>query len=55
MSITKNVPLNWYSSMKKKIGKDLDIFWRGKLTLKVRNQQFLSAEFGTLVRGKKMP
>ena len=40
MSITKNVPLNWYSSMKKKIEKDSDNFWHKKLTLKVRNWQF---------------
>ena len=41
MSTTKNLPLNWYSSMKKKIEKDSDNFWRGKLTLNVRNWQFL--------------
>ena len=35
MSITKNMPLNWYSSMKKKIEKDSDNFWYRKLTLKV--------------------
>ena len=40
MSITNNVPLNWYSSMKKKIEKDSDNFWHRKLTLKVRNWQF---------------
>ena len=40
MSITKNVPLNWYSSMKKKIEKDSDNFWHSNLTLKVRNWQF---------------
>ena len=36
MSITKNVLLNWYSSMKKKIEKDSDNFWYRKLTLKVK-------------------
>ena len=35
MSITKNVPLKWYSSMKKKMT-DSDNFWHRKLTLKVR-------------------
>jgi len=45
MSITKDVPLNWYSSMKKKIEKDSDNFWYRKLTLKVRNCLFLIAWF----------
>ena len=45
MSITKNVPLNWYSSMKKKIEKDSDNFWHRKLTLKVRNWHFSIAWF----------
>ena len=41
MSKTKTVLTNWQSSMKKKkIEKDSDIFWRRKLTLKVRNWQF---------------
>ena len=35
MLITKNVLLNWYSSMKKKNEKDSDNFWYRKLTLKV--------------------
>ena len=30
-------------------------FWHGKLTLKVKNWQFLSSEFGTLARNMKMP
>ena len=34
------MPLNWYSSMKKKIEKDSDNFWHRKLTLKVRNWHF---------------
>ena len=33
--------VNWYSSMKK-IEKDLDNFWHGKLTLNVRKWQFVS-------------
>ena len=36
MSITKNLLLNWYSLMKKKIEKDSDDFWQRKLTLKVK-------------------
>ena len=42
MSTTKNMPLNWYSSMKKKIEKDSDNFWYRKLTLKVRILPFLT-------------
>ena len=45
MSIRKNVLLNWYPSMKKKIEKDSDNFWRRKLTLKVRNWHFSVAWF----------
>ena len=45
MSITNIVPLNWYSSMKKKIKKDSDNFWHRKLNLKVRNWHFLIAWF----------
>ena len=41
MSITENVLLNWYSSMKKKIEKDSDNLWHRKLTLNVRILQFL--------------
>ena len=41
MSITKNVPLNWYSSMKKKL-REIRI---RKLTLKVRNWQFSITSF----------
>ena len=41
MSITKNVLLNWYSSMKKN-EKDLDDFWHRKLTLKVKFCHFLT-------------
>ena len=40
MSITKNVLLNWYSSMKKK---DSYGFWHRKLTLKVKFWHFLTA------------
>ena len=36
MSTTKNVLLNWYSSMKKKLRKIWMIFWYRKLTLKVK-------------------
>ena len=43
MSITTNVLLNWYSSMKKKIQKDSDDFWHRKLTLKVKFWYFLTA------------
>ena len=43
MSITTNVLLNWYSSMKKKIQKDSDDFWHRKLTLKVKFWRFLTA------------
>ena len=43
MSITKNVVLNWYSSMKTKIEKDSDNFWHRKLTLKVKFWHFLIA------------
>ena len=42
MSITKNVLLNWYSSMKKKIEKDSDDFWHKKLTLKVKFWHFFT-------------
>ena len=49
MSITKNVPLNLYSSMKKKKEKDSDNFWHRKLTLKVRNQDFSTATCQTYV------
>ena len=34
--MTKNLLLNWYSSIKKKIEKDSDNFWHQKLTLKVK-------------------
>ena len=40
MSIKENMPLNWYSSVKKKIAKDSDNFRHRKLTLKVSNQHF---------------
>ena len=43
MSITKNVLLNWYSPMKKKIEKDSDDCWHRKLTLKVKLWYFLTA------------
>ena len=36
VSITKNVLLDWYSSMKKEIEKDSDDIWHRKLTLKVK-------------------
>ena len=42
MSITKNVLLNSYSSMKKN-QKDSDDFWHRKLTLKVKFWHFLTA------------
>ena len=42
MSITKNVHLNWYSSIKKKIEEDSDDFWHRKLTLKVKFWHFLT-------------
>ena len=42
MLITKNVLLNWYSSMKKKIEKYFDNFWHKKLTLKVKFWHFLT-------------
>ena len=42
MSATKNITLNWYSSMKKEIEKDSDNFWHRKLTLKVRILPFLT-------------
>ena len=45
MSTTKNMPLNWYSSMKKnKNEKDSDNFWHRKLTLKVKDCLFLSLD-----------
>ena len=44
MSMMKNMPLNSYSSMKKK-EKDSDNFWLRKLTLKVKNWHFLIAWF----------
>ena len=44
MSITKNMPLNWYSSMKKD-WENSDNFWHRKLTLKVRNWHLLIAWF----------
>ena len=53
MSITKDMLLNWYSSMKKKIEKDSDNFWRGKLPLKVRNRHFWIAWFRAEVDLKK--
>ena len=40
MSIKENMPLNWYSSVKKEIAKDSDNFRHRKLTLKVSNQHF---------------
>ena len=42
MSITTNVLLNWYSSMKKN-QKHSDDFWHRKLTLKVKFWYFLTA------------
>ena len=48
MSITTKMSLNWYSSMKKN-WKDSDDFWHRKLTLKVRNQDFLIATCQTYV------
>ena len=47
MSTTKNMPLNWYSSMKKK--KATDNFLNRKFTLNVRYWHFLSVDFGVLV------
>ena len=44
MSTRKNMPLNWYYSIKT-IEKDLDNIWRRKLTLKVRNWHSLIAWF----------
>ena len=41
MSITKNLPLNWYSSMKKN-EKNSNDFWHRKLTLKVKFWHFLT-------------
>ena len=41
MSITKNVLLNWYPSMKKN-EKDSDDIWHRKLTLKVKFWHFLT-------------
>ena len=41
MTITKNLLLNWYSSMKKN-QKDSDDFWHRKLTLKVKFWHFLT-------------
>ena len=41
MLITKNVPLNWYSSMKK----DFNNFWHRKLTLKVEFRHFLTLSY----------
>ena len=38
----------------KRIWKIQIIFWHGKLTLKVRNWNFLSADFGVLVRDMKI-
>ena len=52
MKFSKNMPLNWYSSMKKK-SKDSDNFCRRKLTLKVRNRQFSIAWFRANVDLKK--
>ena len=40
MSTTKNMSLNWNSSMKKKIEKDSDNFWHRKLALKVKFWHF---------------
>ena len=45
----KNMPLKWYSSMKKKNWKDSDNFWHRKLTLKVRNRHFLITWFRMFV------
>ena len=42
MSITTNMLLNWYSSVKKN-QKDSDDFWHRKLTLKVKFWYFLTA------------
>ena len=42
MSITTNMLLHWYSSIKK-IQKDSDDFWNWKLTLKVKFCYFLTA------------
>ena len=41
MSLTKNVHLNWYSSMKKN-EKDFHDFWHRKLTLQVKLRHFLT-------------
>ena len=45
MYLTRNVLLNWFSSMKKKFEKDSNNFWHRKLTFKVRNWHFLIAWF----------
>ena len=46
MSITTNVHLNWYSTMKKN-QKDSDDFWHRKLTLKVKFLHFLIPPYYT--------
>ena len=48
MSLTKNVLLNWYSSMKKKMRKMRMIFWHKKFTLKVKFWHFGTAYYTNL-------
>ena len=52
MSTTKNMFLNWYSSMKKS-KKDSKNVWHRKLTFKVRNWHFLIGWFTADVDLKK--
>ena len=54
MSITINVPLNWYSSIKIFFRKIRIFFLHRKLTLKIRNQHFWSADFQVSVRDMKI-
>ena len=52
--VTKSVPLNSYSSIKKFLYKDLDNFLLRKLTLKVRILPFLTTFTRLTARPKKL-